>query len=69
MKTLITLLFISLTLPFSVYAKTVTATGDTLDNTENKIRQLIKKEGGKSYKIIQARVGDKNVRITAKITS
>ncbi|HDL7101045.1 TPA: DUF1471 domain-containing protein [Yersinia enterocolitica] len=69
MKTLIALLCIAFTLPFSVFAKTVTATGDTLDSTENEIRQLVKKEGGVSYKIIQARVGNNKVRIMAKITS
>ncbi|WP_437891450.1 DUF1471 domain-containing protein [Phytobacter sp. V91] len=67
MKTLIALLCIAFTLP--VFAKTVTATGDTLDSTENEIRQLVKKEGGLSYKIIQARVGNNKVRIMARIIS
>lgn len=69
MKTLITLLFISFAFPFPVFAKTVTATGDTLDSTENEIRQQVKKEGNNSYKIIQARVGNNKVRIMAKVIS
>ncbi len=43
MKTLIALLFVFFILPFFVYAKTVTATDDINDYTENKIRQLVKK--------------------------
>ncbi|MGE0970437.1 YdgH/BhsA/McbA-like domain containing protein [Klebsiella sp. WOUb02] len=67
MKILVSALFI-LILPFSVFAKTVTATGDTLEHAENKIRQLTKQQGGETYKIIEARMGNK-VHITAKITS
>lgn len=66
MKTLIPFLLVYFLQPFSVYAQTVTATGDTLDNAESKIRQLIQKEGDKSYKIIEARMGNK-VHITAEI--
>lgn len=36
MKTLIPLLLVYFLQPFSVYAQTVTATGDTLDNAESK---------------------------------
>ncbi|MEF3090969.1 DUF1471 domain-containing protein [Raoultella scottii] len=66
MKTLISVLFIYLILPFSVFAKTVTATSDTLENAENKIRQITKQQGAKEYKIIEARMGNK-VHITAEI--
>ncbi|EJP4075593.1 DUF1471 domain-containing protein, partial [Escherichia coli] len=38
MKNIMTL-FLSIILPFSVCAQTVTATGDTLEQTEEKIRQ------------------------------
>lgn len=67
MKTLIPLLLVYFLPPFSVYAQTVTATGDTLDNAESKIRQWVQKEGGQSYKIIEARMVNK-VHITAEIT-
>lgn len=67
MKTLISLLFITLTLPFAVSAKTVTATGDSLENAESKIRQIVKEEGGDTYKITEARMGNKT-HITAIIT-
>ena len=67
MKTLIPLLLVYFLPPFSVYAQTVTATGDTLDNAESKIRQWVQKEGGQSYKIIEARMSNK-VHITAEIT-
>lgn len=66
MKTLIPLLLVYFLQPFSVYAQTVTATGDTLDNAESKILQLVQKEGGHSCKIIEARMGNK-VHITAEI--
>lgn len=66
MRTRIPLLLFYFLQTFSVYAQTVTATGDTLDNAESKIRQLVQKEGGQSYKIIEARIGNK-VHITAKI--
>ncbi len=66
MKTLISVLCIFLILPFAVSAKTITATGDSLENTESKIRQLTKEEGGESYKIIEARMGNKT-HITAVI--
>ncbi|EMN5549042.1 DUF1471 domain-containing protein [Enterobacter cloacae subsp. dissolvens] len=66
MKTLIPLLLVYFLQPFSVYVQTVTTTGDTLDNAESKIRQLVQKEGGQSYKIIEARMRNK-VHITAEI--
>ncbi|HFK6080875.1 TPA: YdgH/BhsA/McbA-like domain containing protein [Enterobacter cloacae] len=66
MKTFIPVLFISLILPFAVSAKTITATGDSLENAESKIRQLTKEEGGETYKIIEARMGNKT-HITAVI--
>ncbi|QHM69971.1 YdgH/BhsA/McbA-like domain containing protein [Mixta intestinalis] len=66
MKTIITLLLVCFCLPFSVYAKTITATGDTLEQTESKIHQLAQNEGGKSYKIIEARMANK-VHMTAII--
>ena len=66
MKTLISVLCIFLILPFTVSAKTITATGDSLENTESKIRQLTKEEDGESYKIIDARMGNKT-HITAVI--
>ncbi|ENF1950573.1 DUF1471 domain-containing protein [Salmonella enterica subsp. enterica] len=66
MKTTMTLLFVSFILPFSVCAQTITATGDTLEQTEAKIRQQADKLGGRDYKIIEARMGNK-VHITAKI--
>ncbi|MCK1968323.1 MULTISPECIES: YdgH/BhsA/McbA family protein [Franconibacter] len=68
MKTVITLLLVYLLLPFSLYAHTVTATGGTLEEAESKIRQLAQNEKGASYKIIEARMGNK-AHITAKITT
>lgn len=61
MKNIMTL-FLSIILPFSVCAQTVTATGDTLEQTEEKIRQ----QGDRYYKITEARMGNK-VHITAEI--
>ncbi|BDH46977.1 hypothetical protein TUM12370_30210 [Salmonella enterica subsp. enterica serovar Choleraesuis] len=66
MKIAITLLLIYFLMPFAVLAKTVTATGDTLDDAENNIRQQTRKEGGKSYKIIEAQMKNK-VHMTAEI--
>lgn len=60
MKTTMTLLFVSIVLPFSVCAQTVTATGDT-EKTEEKIRQ----QADRDYKITEARMGNK-VHITAE---
>lgn len=62
MKTTMTLLFVSIVLPFSVCAQTVTATGDT-EQTEKKIRQ----QADRDYKITEARMGNK-VHITAEKT-
>lgn len=61
MKNIMTL-FLSIILPFSVCAQTVTATGDTLEQTEEKIRQ----QGDRYYNITEARMGNK-VHITAEI--
>ncbi|HFZ8993346.1 TPA: DUF1471 domain-containing protein [Citrobacter freundii] len=66
MKKTIALLFAASLLPFPLLAKTVTATGDTLEHTENKIRQITQQEGGKTYKIIEARMGN-TVHITAEV--
>jgi hypothetical protein len=44
----------------------VTATGDTLEQTEEKIRQQADKQGDRYYKITEARMGNK-VHITAEI--
>ncbi|MCG1031061.1 DUF1471 domain-containing protein [Leclercia sp.] len=66
MKRLISVLFIPLILSFSVSAKTVTATGDSLENAESKIRQRVKEEGGDTYKITEARMGNKT-HITAVV--
>lgn len=67
MRTTIILLLLYIIVPSSVYAKTITASGTTLEETESKIRQLTEKEGAKQYKIIEARSGNK-VHITAKTT-
>lgn len=53
MKNIMTL-FLSIILPFSVCAQTVTATGDTLEQTEEKIRQQADKQGDRYYKITEA---------------
>ncbi|EPJ5712571.1 MULTISPECIES: DUF1471 domain-containing protein [Enterobacteriaceae] len=65
MKNIMTL-FVSIILPFSVCAQTETATGDTLEQTEEKIRQQADKLGDRDYKITEARMGNK-VHITAEI--
>ncbi|HFD6849317.1 DUF1471 domain-containing protein [Enterobacter hormaechei] len=65
MKNIMTL-FLSIILPFSVCAQTVTTTGDTLEQTEEKIRQQADKLGDRGYKITEARMGNK-VHITAEI--
>lgn len=59
-------MFLFFVMPATVSAQTISATGDTLENTESKIRLLTQKEGGKSYKIIAARMGNK-VHMTAEI--
>lgn len=66
MKILNIIVFISSVMPFCLFAQTVTATGDTLEHAESQIRQQAQKDGGKTYKIIEARMGDK-VRVTAEI--
>ena len=65
MKNIMTL-FLSIILPFSVCAQTVTATGDTLEQTEEEIRHRADKQGDRYYKITEARMGNK-VHITAEI--
>jgi len=65
MKNIMTL-FLSIILPFSGCAQTVTATGDTLEQTEEKIRQQADKQGDRYYNINEARMVYK-VHITAEI--
>ncbi|BBV61170.1 Protein of uncharacterised function (DUF1471) [Klebsiella quasipneumoniae] len=67
MKKLIPLIVLSCLLPLAVNARTITVTGDTLDNAESKIRQQAAREGATAYRIIEARMGNK-VHITAKIS-
>lgn len=67
MKKLIPLIVLSCLLPLAVNARTITATGDTLDNAESKIRQQAAREGATAYRIIEARMGNK-VHITVKIS-
>jgi len=66
MKKIILIFTVSLIMPFSVYAQTLTATGNTLDHAESKIRQLAAKKGITKYKIIEASNGNK-VHMTAKV--
>ena len=66
MKKLIPLIVVSCLLPLAAHARTITATGDTLDHAESKIRQQAAREGTTAYRIIEARMGN-NVHITAKI--
>ena len=67
MKKLIPLIVLSCLLPLAVNARTITVTGDTLDNAESKIRHQAAREGATAYRIIEARMGNK-VHITAKIS-
>lgn len=66
MKKLIPLIVVSCLLPLAANARTITATGDTLDHAESKIRQQAARDGTTAYRIIEARMGN-NVHITAKI--
>ncbi|EPL4910500.1 DUF1471 domain-containing protein [Klebsiella pneumoniae] len=67
MNKLIPLIVLSCLLPLAANARTITATGDTLDHAESKIRQQAAREGGATtYRITEARMGNK-VHITAKI--
>lgn len=66
MKILNVIVFISSVMPFCLFAQTITATGDTLEHAESQIRQQVHKDGGKTYKIIEARMGNK-VHVTAEI--
>lgn len=66
MKKLIPLIVLSCLLPLAVNARTITVTGDTLDNAESKIRQQAAREGATAYRIIEARMGNK-VHITATL--
>ena len=59
MKKLIPLIVLSCLLPLAVNARTITVTGDTLDNAESKIRQQAAREGATAYRIIEARMGNK----------
>jgi hypothetical protein len=65
MKNIMTL-FLSIILPFSVCAQTVTATGDTLSRRKKKFASRADKQGDRYYKITEARMGNK-VHITAEI--
>lgn len=66
MNKLIPLIVLSCLLPLAANARTITATGDTLDHAESKIRQQAAREGVTTYRITEARMGNK-VHITAKI--
>ena len=66
MNKLIPLIVLSCLLPLAANARTITATGDTLDHAESKIRQQAAREGATTYRITEARMGNK-VHITAKI--
>lgn len=66
MNKLLPLIVLSCLLSLAVNARTITVTGDTLDNAESKIRQQAAREGATAYRIIEARMGNK-VHITAKI--
>ncbi|MEC5342930.1 DUF1471 domain-containing protein [Brenneria populi] len=50
----------------NVYAKSVSATGATLDEAESEIALLAEKEGANSYKIIHVR-GDDYIYIVARL--
>lgn len=65
MNKLIPLIVLSCLLPLAANARTITATGDTLDHAESKIRQQAAREGVTTYRITEARMGNK-VHITAK---
>ncbi|SBH14384.1 Uncharacterised protein [Klebsiella quasipneumoniae] len=54
MNKLLPLIVLSCLLPLAVNARTITATGDTLDNAESKIRQQAAREGATAYRIIEA---------------
>ncbi|MDK6530032.1 DUF1471 domain-containing protein [Klebsiella pneumoniae] len=64
MNKLIPLIVLSCLLPLAANARTITATGDTLDHAESKILQQAAREG--VTRITEARMGNK-VHITAKI--
>ena len=66
MNKLIPLIVLSCLLPLAANARTITATGDTLDHAESKIRQQAAREGATTYRITEARMGNQ-VHITAKI--
>lgn len=66
MNKLIPLIVLSCLLPLADNARTLTATGDTLDHAESKIRQQATREGATAYRIIEARMGNK-VHITATL--
>lgn len=66
MKKLIPLIIVSCLLPLAVNARTITATGDTLDHAESKIRQQAAREGATAYRITEARMGNK-MHITATL--
>ncbi|WP_107318809.1 YdgH/BhsA/McbA-like domain containing protein [Klebsiella pneumoniae] len=66
MNKLLPLIVLSCLLPLAANARTITATGDTLDHAESKILQQAAREGVTTYRITEARMGNK-VHITAKI--
>ncbi|HBQ8545697.1 TPA: DUF1471 domain-containing protein, partial [Klebsiella pneumoniae] len=55
MNKLIPLIVLSCLLPLAANARTITATGDTLDHAESKIRQQAAREGATTYRITEAR--------------
>ena len=59
MNKLIPLIVLSCLLPLAANARTITATGDTLDHAESKIRQQAAREGATTYRITEARMGNK----------
>lgn len=65
MNKLIPLIVLSCLLPTAANARTITANGDT-DHAESKIRQHAAREGVTTYRITEARMGNK-AHITAKI--
>ncbi|VTM14406.1 Protein of uncharacterised function (DUF1471) [Klebsiella pneumoniae] len=60
MNKLIPLIVLSCLLPLAANARTITATGDTLDHAESKIRQQAAREGATTYRITEARNGQQS---------
>ncbi len=66
MNKLIPLIVLSCLLPLAANARTITATGDTLDHAERQNPPAGRPRGATTYRITEARMGNK-VHITAKI--